>query len=403
MRSATLSPAALRWQKGMVVGQAALSVVILGAATLVGLSFRNVQHVPSGFAAEGAIVARVQLDGAKYADSVARSNLGRALIDNLEHEPAIAAASFSSTLPVSDPGWVTFFHIAMPDGSLSKDQVLFNIRRVSPGYLKTLGIPLLTGRQFDAHDDERSPNVAIVSRALAERAWPGESAIGKRIYRVVPGSTQPSALTVVGVVGSVTDAGATAPPGETVYIPWSQLSVTRLSIVVRARGSDEAAVSAIRHSLRAVDPLLAAHHVAKLDTLLDDAHALQRLQSVLLLTFAVGAMLMAMLGCYGVMTQLVTTREREYALRLVFGASAAELGRSVIHQVAWLTVPGVLVGSLGMIPLAGVIKRFVFGIDPKSPALLAAVAASVLGIALVAALPSVIRAMRTDVRRAMTS
>jgi putative ABC transport system permease protein len=179
--------------------------------------------------------------------------------------------------------------------------------------------------------------------------------------------------------------------------------VTRLSIVVRARGSDEAAVSAIRHSLRAVDPLLAAHHVAKLDTLLDDAHALQRLQSVLLLTFAVGAMLMAMLGCYGVMTQLVTTREREYALRLVFGASAAELGRSVIHQVAWLTVPGVLVGSLGMIPLAGVMKRFVFGIDPKSPALLAAVAASVLGIALVAALPSVIRAMRTDVRRAMTS
>jgi putative ABC transport system permease protein len=179
--------------------------------------------------------------------------------------------------------------------------------------------------------------------------------------------------------------------------------VTRLSIVIRPRGRDDAAVSAVRRALRRTDPLLAAHDVAKLETLLDDANALRRLQTVLLITFAVGAMLMAVLGCYGVMTQLVATREREYATRLVFGASPAELGLSVLRQVANLTVLGVLLGAIGMVPLARVLKRFVFGIDPKSPAVLAAVTLAMLAIGIAAAFPSVIRAMRVDLRRAMTS
>ncbi len=144
----------------------------------------------------------------------------------------------------------------------------------------------------------------------------------------------PAPVTVVGVVGNVIDEGASAPPGETVYIPWAQLSTVTLSLVVRPRGSDGAAIRAMRHALRLTDPLLTAHDVASLDALVDQANALPRLQSIILFTFAVAATLMAMLGCYGVMRQLVATREREYATRLVFGASPADLGRSVLRQVA---------------------------------------------------------------------
>ena len=176
----------------------------------------------------------------------------------------------------------------------------------------------------------------------------------------------PGPLTVVGVAANVQDEGASAPPGETVYIPWAQLSTTTLSLVVRPRGSDDAAISAVRHALRITDPLLVAHDVAPLDALVDQANALPRLQSIILLTFAVAAIVMAMLGCYGVMRQLVATREREYAMRLVFGASPAELGRSVLRQVARLTVPGVVVGLLAVILLGGLLKRFVFGVDPRS-------------------------------------
>ena len=400
-RSMTLSPTALRWQKGMVVVQAALSLVILAAAALVGVSFRNLQRVPGGFSARGAIVARVQLDRRRYPNDSSRATMGRTLVDNLSREPSIAAAGFTSTLPVSDEAWATYFFVPMADGSLSKEPALFEIRRVSPNYLSTIGIPLFFGRQFDGHDDAASPPVAIVSRRLANRLWPDQSAIGKRIYRVVPGSKVPGPLTVVGVVGDVMDEGASAPPGETVYIPWAQLSTVTLSLVVRPRGSDQAAIRAMQHALRLTDPLLAAHDVASLDVLVNQANALPRLQSVILLTFAAAAALMAMLGCYGVMRQLVATREREYATRLVFGATPAELGRSVLRQVARLTVPGVIVGCVGVLLLGGVLKRFVFGVDPRSVVVLSAVSLGMLVMGVVAALPSVVRAMRVDIRHSI--
>ncbi|MEP6491327.1 MAG: ABC transporter permease [bacterium] len=397
-RSMTLSRGALRCQQGMVVVQAGLSVVILVVAVLVGVSFRNLQRVPGGFSASGAIVARVQVDPARYADPAKRAAMGKSLIENLSREPNISAAGFSSTLPVSDEPWEMYFFIPQPDGSLSKEPVLFEIRRTSPSYLQTIGIPLLAGRQFDGHDDVNAPPVAIVSRALADRLWLGQSAIGKRLYRVVPGSKVPGLLTVVGVAADVRDQGASAPPGETAYVPWAQVSTSTLSLVVRPKAADNAAIAAMRHALRLTDPLLVAHDVARLDDLVDQANTLPRLQSIILLTFSVVAIVMAMLGCYGVMRQLVATREREYAMRLVFGASPAELGRSVLRQMARLAVPGIVAGLLGVILLGGVLRRFVFGIDPRSAVVLASVSSAMLVIAIAAALPSAVRAMRVDIR-----
>jgi putative ABC transport system permease protein len=220
---------------------------------------------------------------------------------------------------------------------------------------------------------------------------------------VVPGSKVPGALAVVGIASDVMDEGASAPPGETVYIPWAQLSTVTLSLVIRPRGDEQAALRALRHALGATDPLLVAHDIAPLDALVEQANALPRLQSIILLTFAVAAIVIATLGCYGVMRQLVATREREYATRLVFGASPAELGRSVVRQVARLTLPGVFLGLATVILLGGVLRRFVFGVDPRSVVVLAAVGAGMLVIGIAAALPSAVRAMRVDVRRSIAS
>jgi hypothetical protein len=158
----------------------------------------------------------------------------------------------------------------------------------------------------------------------------------------------------------------------------------------------------MQHALRLTDPLLAAHDVAPLDLLVSQANALPRLQSVILLTFALAATLMAMLGCYGVMRQLVATREREYAVRLVFGASPAALGRSVLHQVVRLTGRGVAVGLVVVILLGRALERFVFGVGTRSPIVLGGVTAVMLVIGIAAALPSAVRAMRVDMRRGIT-
>ena len=158
----------------------------------------------------------------------------------------------------------------------------------------------------------------------------------------------------------------------------------------------------MRHALQLTDPLLAAHDVASLDVLVDQANAMPRLQSIILFTFAVAATLMAMLGCYGVMRQLVAIREREYATRLVFGASPADLGLSVLRQVARLTVPGVIGGLVAVVLLGGMLEHFVFGVNPRSAVVLSAVSLGMLVIGAAAALPSVVRAMRVDIRRSIS-
>ena len=402
-RSVTLSPAALRWQQAMVVVQAALSVTILATATLVGVSFANLARVPIGFQPNGLVVARINLQSTDYESPANRARFGRDLLDNLAREPALSAFGYTSTLPVSDVLWGARFFIELPDHSISTEPMLLHFRRVSPSYLQTIGIPLFTGRQLTAQDDSAAPKVAVVSRALAERLWPNESAIGKRLYRFAGNNKPPVPAEIVGVAANAMDAGSGAPPGETIYLPWAQLSATQMSIVVRPRGTAESAAAAIRHALRLTDPIVAAHDIARLDALVDQANALPRLRSLLLLTFAIAALGMATLGSYGVMSQLVATREREFALRLVFGATPGQLGRSVLRQLARLTVPGIAIGLVVVLLLGDALKNFVFDVEPRSPVVLAAVSITIALIAAAATLPSAVRAMRVDIRRTVSS
>jgi len=398
-RSATLSRVALRWQKGMVVGQAALSAAILAAAALIALSFWRLSEVPGGFSTQGRVVARIVLPDASYGKHPQRAAVGRALAENLATEPDIAAAGFSTTLPVGDIVWGGRFFIEIPDGSVSSEPVLFHFRRVSPGYLQTMGIPLLRGRHLSAQDDTGAVQVAIVSRALAARLWPNEDAVGKRLLRATAGNPNPTPVTVVGVVGNTMDAGYSSPAGEAVYVPYSQVSSVRISIVAQGRGNAGATIAAIRRALRKTDPLIAASGVSTLDALVLQANALPRLRTLVLVMFSVVAVGIVSLGSYGVMSQLVSNRERELAVRLVFGAQPTRLGASVIAQVARLTVPGIALGLATVWSASGLLNAFVFGVQARSPQVLAGAGATLLVLAVIATLPPALRATRVDIRR----
>ena len=401
-RSTTLSPLALRWQKAMVVGQAALSAAILAAAALIAMSFWRLSEIPDGFSSQGRVIARVVLPDAKYGKHPERAAFGRALADHLASEPDIASAGFSTTLPVSDVAWGGRFFIELPDGSVSKEPALFHIRRVSPAYLQTMGIPLLRGRAFTTQDDTGSVQVAIVSRALAARLWPNEEAIGKRLLRAVAGNPMPTPVTVVGIVGNTMDAGYGSPAGEAVYVPYSQVSAVRLSIVAKGRGNDRATIAAMRRALKKTDPVIAASGESTLDALVLQANALPRLRTLVLVLFSVVAVGIVSLGSYGVMSQLVSNRERELAVRLVFGAQPTQLGASVIAQVARLTVPGVALGLAAVWSASGLLDAFVFGVQARSPLVLAGAGGALLLLAVIATLPPALRAMRVDIRRGVS-
>jgi putative ABC transport system permease protein len=399
-RSSTLSRGAMAWQKAMVFGQAALSVVILVAAVLVGVSFWHLSEVPGGFATRNRVVARLILPDATYGRNPARVAFGSALADNLAAQPDLVSSGFTTTLPVGDGAWGGRFFVELPDHSLSSEPVLFHFRRVSPSYIGAMGIPLLRGRGFTAQDDSIAIPVAIVSRALADRLWPHEDAVGKHLYRAAAASNvKPTMVTVVGLVGNTMDAGYGSPAGEAIYVPYSQVSAPRISIVAEGRGNTAQTVAAIKRALKAADPVIAAGNIATLDALVLQANALPRLRTLVLLVFAIVAVGIVALGSYGVMSQLVSTREREFAVRLVFGAHPNGLGRMVLLQVARITLPGIGIGLVAMWLGSGALKTFVFGVQPASAAVLATSGAVLLGLSVLAALPCALRAMRVDIHR----
>jgi len=401
-RSSTLSPLALRWQKVMVVAQAALSAAILAAAALIAMSFWRLSEVPGGFSSDGRVVARIVLPDATYGKHPQRAAFGRALAENLASEPDITSAGFTTTLPIGDGAWGGRFFIELPDGSVSSEPVLFHFRRVSPSYLQTMGIPLLRGRQLTAQDDTSSIQVAIVSRALATRLWPNEDAVGKRLLRATAGNPTPTPVTVVGVAANTMDAGYSSPVGEAVYMPYAQASSVRVSIVAQARGNSRATVAAIRRALRKTDPVIAVSGVSTLDALVLQANALPRLRTLVLIMFSIVAVGIVSLGSYGVMSQLVSNRERELAVRLVFGAQPTKLGASVIAQVARLTLPGVALGLAAVWWASGLLDAFVFGVQARSMSVLASAGGGLLLLAVLATLPPAIRAMRVDIRRGIS-
>jgi hypothetical protein len=265
-----------------------------------------------------------------------------------------------------------------------------------------MGIPLLRGRAFTAQDDTGSIAVAIVSRALAARLWPNEDAIGKRLLRAVAGSTTPIPVAVVGVVGNTMDAGYSSPAGETVYVPYSQVSAVRVSIVAEGRGNASATIAAVRRAVRNADPVIAVSGVTTLDALVLQTNALPRLRTLVLIVFSVVGVAIVALGSYGVMSQLVSTRERELAVRLVFGAQPARLGASVIAQVARLTLPGVASGLAAVWSASGLLDKFIFGVQARSPLVLGTAGVTLLLLAVLATLPPALRASRVDIRRGVS-
>jgi putative ABC transport system permease protein len=397
-RSATHSAGALRLQRGMVVLQASLSVVVLAAATVVGVSFRNLAAIPDGFDARDRVVGRLILPDESHGTHAKRVAFASAVIDALSREAAVVRPALTTTLPVGDIRRGSRFLVPDQNGAITGEPVQFHFRRISPEYPVAMGMTLLRGRLLTARDDSVAPKVALVSRALAQRYWPNEDPIGKRILQDNTGNVPDVPFEIVGVVTDMMDGGYQALPGEAVYVPFAQVSSPPVSIVVTAKGGTAEAIAAIRRAVASADPMLAVSGTAPLSALVSTANALPQLRAALLLVFAVAAIMIAGLGSYGVMRQLVANREREFAVRLVFGATPSDLGREVLLQVTRLTIPGVVAGLIGAWFAARLLRAFVFGVDPRSVSVLLSVSAGVLLLATVSAIPSMLRAMRLDAR-----
>lgn len=343
-RGASLSRAGLRWQQGMVVVQSGVAVLILTGATLAAVGFGRLSQVRLGFQVDQRAAFQVQFPEPAYATHEKRADFVQRLEQNLAREPEIKSFGFSSTLPVGDTQWGGGFHPQLPNGAYTPEPQVFHFRRVSPGYLKTLAVPLIEGRGLSERDTGEAPPVALISQAAAAKYWPGESAIGRRLRRAVPKDAPP--IEIVGVVGNVRDAGPGAPNAETVYLPFAQVSLRRGWVVLHGE-NPAGLLAAGRRALTATDPEVAAYNGSPLADFARQATALPRLQTALLGAFALVAIGITALGSYGVMSQLVASRHRELAIRSALGANRADVLRLVLWSNARLALAGSALGLVG--------------------------------------------------------
>ncbi|MBA4138414.1 MAG: hypothetical protein C0518_13980 [Opitutus sp.] len=388
----------LRGQQAMAVLQTAVAVLVLSSAGLVGWSFFKLQRLSLGFATENRAVFRLQLSAAAYPTGADRARFAQKLIDELQRRSDVAGAGLTTTLPVDDVRQRTGFAIEDATGTFTEDVVPLHTRGISAGYLDAIGVPLREGRTVEARDlAPDAPKVVLVSEVVAQKYWPGGSALGRRMRRTVGAVSE--FFEVIGVVANVQDAGATGPAGETIYLPLQHTPPRKISIVVHGTGSAVAALAAGREAAKAVDRTLAVFGPATLDELAARAHALPRLQSLLLGIFGAVALAITLLGSYGVMGQLVASREREFAVRLALGARPTQLLVATLRQNARLGLAGAGVGLTGALVLGAGLRPSLYGVEPGVWWWFPMVGIVVLGLMQLTALVPAWRGLQVDIPR----
>jgi predicted permease len=366
------------------MAEVALAAMLLVSAGLLLQAFRNVQRVDPGFRAEGVLTYRVELPAQDYAIPERRAAFVQRLVEGSRQLPGVTAAGGASATPLGSIS-SNFLEVeGEPSKPSSTPQAPILVRVVTPGYLEAMGVTLRQGRLFGAPDDSPTSTSVLVSDTLATRQWPNGDALGKRLR--VRGNAR--WMTVVGVLRDVKDDGLDQPARPAVYFTHGQVPIGYLTMTLRTAPAQEPASLAApsRALLRRLDGNLAMFQVTTMSEKLSESMWLRRAYSVLVAAFAGVALALAVAGLAGVIWHSVARRTREIGVRMALGAQRPRLLRQVLSQGARLTLAGLLPGLAAGYAVARLLKSVLFGVEPGSPAIYAAVAVLLVALALVATL-----------------
>jgi putative ABC transport system permease protein len=361
---------------GLVIVEVALAFAVLVGGGLLARSLTNLLDVKPGFEPSGTLTFNVSLPTALYRTPADRFNYFERSLATLSALPGVTQVALSTTVPVAGRGVGAWFNII--DRPLPPDRTppAVPYRVVSSNYFETLAIPLKSGRGFTVDDGRPGRHALIVSEAVERRFWPGESALGKRIYLGAPDNRVVNDAEIVGVVGDVKQVGLDEAVSEAVYIPHrlAQIQPT-FSFVVRASVPPETLVGAARAALRDLDASVPMQTPATLEDVVARSLAPARSSVYLLGVFALMALVLAVVGVFGVLSYSVSQRRAEMAIRFALGASARSVLMLVLQQGMRHVVIGIVVGLAVCVPLARYIEGLLFNVRPADPVTLAGGAA----------------------------
>jgi len=386
------TPHTARLRRLLVIGQVALTVVLLCGSILLGRSFRELMRADLGVEAGDVLTMNVGLDGDPYdARGPEYVAFYQQAFERLQSLPGVRSAAAGHAIPVTGRASESAFRIQGEPEVAPSERPRTNLRMVTPGYFRTLGIPILRGRDFNTDDRRDSPRVFIVNQAFVD-AWirgrdpmTSSIAVGNNPYAAI-----------IAVAGNMAEDSVRGRAEPTVFYTYSQIgSSTDMYLFMKAENAAGLAAAAIQ-AIREIDPNVPVYEVRMLEGVYGESVARDRLNAVVSGAFALSALLLAGSGVYGLLRFHVAERTREIGIRIALGAKSSDVVRGVIGQSLRLILPGLVLGLGGSLVLTRLIESLLYRVSPREPFTFAAVTVLIVGVGVAAAFLPAHRASHVD-------
>jgi putative ABC transport system permease protein len=392
-----LSGGRRRLARVVVAAEVALALVLLAGAGVLLRSFARLSTVDAGVDTRGVLSLQVSLAGDRYAADAAPARFYDEALARIRVVPGVASAAGISWRPFG-VGSATRFAVPDRPAPAAGQEPTAEVRMVTDGLFRTLGIPLREGRDFDARDVAGATQAVIVNEAVAREFWPGQSALGRRIAMQWG---KPLDAEIVGVVADVRLVGLDTPPRATLYWPVAQVPNSFMTLLVKSAGRPEDMAGPVRQAIASLDPGLPVAKVMPLGDVVSASIARPRVVFLVIGAFAATAVLLAALGLFGVLSLSVRQRLPEMGVRLALGARPRDVAGLVMREGLTVAAAGAAFGLAGALVLARVLEGLLFETSARDPLALAGVVALVAALSLAAAWLPARRASRVDPSKAL--
>ena len=391
---------ASRVRRALVVAEIGVTVVLLVGAGLLARSFASLQRVNPGFDVENLLVMRIAPDVTRYEGAQLRNDYYARVLNSIRELPGVASVAAVTVLPMSTIG-SDFYRPYWLEGARPGGNVIpqANVRMATPGYFATLGLPLVSGREFSDQDALTAPRVVIINESLARLAWQGEDPVGRALILDYQGGA--AARQVVGVVRDARYDGPRSDPAPEIFIPHAQNPYLVMNVVMRTSIDPGALAQSARAQALKVDPDQPVHSVTTMEELLADTMQQDRFAMLFVALFAAAGLLTAATGVYALLAYTVAQRRREIAVRMAIGASSYSVARLIVMESLTLALVGCVVGALGVAAVGRLARSILFGIAPQDPLTLGATAVVLITVVLAASWLPARRAARINPVSAM--
>jgi predicted permease len=385
--SARTSHGRRRFSSAVIAAEIAMTVMLLVAGGLLTRSLSSLMSVDPGFETSGLATVEVRLPRTRYRTRESSAAFFQEALGRLRTIPGVGTVTGVSRLPF--PGRTSGWDV-WPLGQEERFHVLGY--QVAPGYLQTLGVPLLAGRSLADTDGPDAPVVMVINETLARRYWPNESPIGARVGQ----NGQRDPVTIVGIVGDMKRQVLSVETEPAFFIPFSQHPDWEICFVARTELDPSELFSLMRQAIRAVDGELVVKNATTMEALIAQSTGQERYRTLLMSVFGILAALLAAAGVFGVTARSVAMRTKEMGIKMALGARESGLVGTTVRGVLLVGLAGTLVGLIGALWTAGLLTRFLYGIEPSDPTTYAGVGVLIVVVCLAASYVPARRISRVD-------